>query len=407
MAAVLVVLIAALFVPSAGAGLKKKTAPASTAPDPTGPRIDVAKIDTSKLVWPEPPFIPRIRWINYFTGMPIDYSKVEKKDKKKQGWMDRLAGAQIQDQDSILKTFPWQFIGPYCIAIDSKNLVYVGDQRVGAIFIFNTETHDVQLIKNGPDAHFGLINGLAIDDDDRLFVADGKLHHILVFDKNHKQVDVFNEGMQVPNGIALDTENRLLYVVDTAQDQVLVYDADKFTLLRRIGTGGKNHWLTDAGNFAAPSDVAVDKDGYVYVTDMLNNRVEIFDADGQFVSQFGKHGDGPGSFAHLKGIAVDSDKHIWVVDQMQDTVQVYDKEGQILAFMGGHGNGPGTFASAAGIAIDKNNRVFVTDQYPGRMQMFRYITDAEAAKEKAKRDAEKAKDSSRSHDQGANGGGGH
>jgi len=67
-------------------------APANTKPDPTGPRLDVSKIDTSKLVWPEPPYIARIRWLNYFTGMPIDYTKVEKKDKKKQGWMDRLAG---------------------------------------------------------------------------------------------------------------------------------------------------------------------------------------------------------------------------------------------------------------------------------------------------------------------------
>ena len=40
------------------------------------------------------------------------------------------------------KTFPFQLIGPYGIAIDSKGLVYVADQKVGAIFIFNTETHD-------------------------------------------------------------------------------------------------------------------------------------------------------------------------------------------------------------------------------------------------------------------------
>jgi hypothetical protein len=50
-----------------------------------------------------------------------------------------------------------------------------------------------------------------------------------------------------------------------------------------------------------------------------------------------------------------------------------------------------------GIAIDKQNRVFTTEQYPGRMQMFRYITDAEAAVEKAKRedDLKKAADARR------------
>jgi hypothetical protein len=50
-----------------------------------------------------------------------------------------------------------------------------------------------------------------------------------------------------------------------------------------------------------------------------------------------------------------------------------------------------------GIAIDKQNRVFTTEQYPGRMQMFRYITDDEAAAEKAKSEAdlEKAADARR------------
>jgi hypothetical protein len=41
-----------------------------------------------------------------------------------------------------------------------------------------------------------------------------------------------------------------------------------------------------------------------------------------------------------------------------------------------------------GVAIDKHNRVFTTEQEPGRLQVFRYVTDAEAAEEKARRDEE-------------------
>ena len=61
--------------------------------------------------------------------------------------------------------------------------------------------------------------------------------------------------------------------------------------------------------------------------------------------------------------------------------------------MGGHGILPGQFRSLAGLAIDKDNRVFTSEQFPGRVQMFRYITDEEAKAEKAKRDAEQAKKS--------------
>ena len=239
-------------------------------------------------------------------------------------------------------------------------------KKSGAVFIFNTETHDTQLIRNGYEAHFGWINGLAIDDDDRLFVSDGKMHRVMIFNPKHEVEGQITEGLMDPVGLAIDTTNRFLYVVDTQQDQVIVYDADTLKLLRRIGTGGKNHFLTTPGDFGAPQGVAVDKDGNVYVTDTLNNRVEIFDADGNFISLFGKHGDGPGYFARPKGIAVDGDGHIWVADEMQDRLQVFNREGQLLTYIGtGHGELPGQFKALVGVAIDKQNRVFTTEQFPG------------------------------------------
>jgi len=348
-----------------------------------------ALIDTSKLVWPSPPSIARVRYLNYYAGMKIDRSLDSKK--KKQSWMDRLAGAQPDSEKFNVKDFPFQLIGPYGIAIDSKGLVYVADQKVGAIFIFNTETRDVQLIRNGYEAHFGWVNGLAIDDDDRLFVSDGKMNRVLIFDSKHQVIGQIHEGIADPVGLAIDTQNRFLYVVDTQQDQVIVFDADTLKELRRIGTGGKNHWLTTPGDFGAPSNVALDKEGNVYVTDTMNNRVEIFDADGNFLSQFGRHGDGPGYLARPKGVAVDGDGHIWIADSYQDRVQVFNREGQLLTYLGGHGHYPGQFEALIGIAIDKQNRVFTTEQYPGRMQMFRYVTDDEAAAEKARREAEREK----------------
>ena len=44
---------------------------------------------------------------------------------------------------------PFQLIQPYGMAVDSKRNLYVADQKVGAIFIFNTETRNVELIRNG------------------------------------------------------------------------------------------------------------------------------------------------------------------------------------------------------------------------------------------------------------------
>jgi DNA-binding beta-propeller fold protein YncE len=174
-------------------------------------------------------------------------------------------------------------------------------------------------------------------------------------------------------------------------DQVLVYDADSLKLLRKMGTTGHNHELTTPGDFAKPSGLAVDADANLYVCDTLNNRIEVFDADGKFIRAFGKAGDGPGYFSRPKGIAIDGDGHIWVADGMQDRVQVFNSESQLLISFGGHGLLPGQFQGLVGIAIDKNNRVFTSEIYPGRVQQFRYVTEAETEQLRKEREAQREK----------------
>jgi DNA-binding beta-propeller fold protein YncE len=356
------------------AGKKKKTAEAPKQPN----ILDI--LDYSKIVWPNPPAVTRIKYLNYFCCdkfTPIA-------EKKKNSWMDRMAGGETQQQQMADKPL-FALWTPYGLAEDSKGNLYVADGKVGAIFVFNTETKELQMIKHGLQARFGDIIGLAIDDSDRLFVSDTKMHRILVFDKNHKVEGTIAQGLVDPGGMVVDNENRFLYVADAALDLVLVYDADKLTLLRKIGTPGKNHTLVDPGQFAVPTNVALDSDGNLYVSDTYNNRIEVFDADGNFIRQFGKAGDRPGTFMRPKGIAVDVDGHVWVADAVQDRVQCFTPEGDLLIWMGGHGTLPGQFRTLAGLYIDKNNRIFTSEQFPGRVQMFRYFTDDEARAELARR----------------------
>jgi len=350
-----------------------------------------AYFDITKIVWPNPPAIARIAFQDLFTGEKIDPSLYTKKGHK-QTWMDRLAGTQSTDQIQIDK-LPFQLMRTYGVGVDSKGLIYAEDQGVGAVFIFDAEKKDhVELIGHGRQANFGRIVGLALDDDDRLFVADAQLHHVLEFNVQHRQEAAFGGEVLVrPGGVAIDRENRFLYVADTGNDVVDVFDADSFKLLRQIGKPSRKHEQTDPGTFSLPEGVAVDKDGNVYVTDTFNDRVEIFDADGEFISTFGKNGDGPADLERPKGIAVDCDGHIWVVDAAQNRVKVFNQQGRLLIYFGGQGYYPGQFMGPWGIAIDPSNRVIVSETLPGRVQVFRYVTDAQAAAEKARREAAEQK----------------
>jgi len=379
--AALLVFAITLTVPFAAfGGSKKKKDDAAAAPK----KIPV--IDYSMIVWPNPPAIARIRYLAFFSAQKL--SQVETPKTAKQGWMDRLAGTQPeQDNTKVL----FQLMQPYGIAVDSKGHLYVADNKVGAIFIFNTETREVELMKNKEHGHFVRIIGLAMDDNDRLFVSDPGLRHVLIFNKDHKPEDVITEGMVEPSGLALDTQNRLLYVSDVSLDQVLVYDADTLKLKRKMGTTGHKHELTTPGDFAKPTGVAVDQEGNLYVADTLNNRIEIFDADGAFIRAWGKNGDGPGYFARPKGIAIDSDGHVWVADGMQDRVQVFTNEGQLLITMGGHGLLPGQYQGLVNVAADnKRNLIYTSEIYPGRVQQFRYVTDAEADQLRKEREKSRA-----------------
>jgi len=383
---------------SAQAQKKNKNAKES---DQIQPPTRIA-FETSKIVWPNPPAIARIKFENILTGQPIDWAALENKQKPKQSWMDRLAGAQPDAQiKDVGEKVGFQLIRVYGVAADSKGHIYAADQAVGAIFIFpSAKDEQLELIKNNRDAHFGLINGLAVDDNDRLFVTDSKMHRVLVFNTKHEIEASFGGDQLVsPAGIALDTANRFAYVVDTQQDQVLVFDADSYKLLRSIGTAGKKHTLTDPGQFSLPTNVAMDGEGNVYVTDTLNNRVEIFDADGSFIREFGSAGDGPGHFARPKGIALDCDGHIWVADEIQSRVQVFDRDGQLLIYFGQQGDFPGQFQALYGLGYDKQrNRIITGEQFPGRVQVFRYVTDAEAAAEESRREAEQSKPASKAAD---------
>jgi DNA-binding beta-propeller fold protein YncE len=106
---------------------------------------------------------------------------------------------------------------------------------------------------------------------------------------------------------------------------------------------------------------------------------------------WGKSGDAAGYFARPKGLSVDGDGHIWVSDSFLNYVQIFDQEGHLLGYLGGGGTYPGQFSVPTGVCVDqKSNRVFVVDQFPGRMQVFRYVTDQEAKALKQEQEMKKS-----------------
>jgi DNA-binding beta-propeller fold protein YncE len=83
-------------------------------------------------------------------------------------------------------------------------------------------------------------------------------------------------------------------------------------------------------SFNRPADVAWDRAGHVYVADGMgtNNRVAKFDKEGRFVAHWGQTGSGPGQFRGVKALAIDAQDNVYVADVGNKRIQVFDANGQ-------------------------------------------------------------------------------
>ncbi len=302
------------------------------------------------LVWPLPPDEPRVKFVDFF------YSSLDLG--KKTGIADTLFGEERIEA----------FVKPYGVAVDREGSIYITD--VGRIVVFDLKKKDYSVLGTEPGiGQLRIPIGIAIASDGRIFVGDTAADRVYVY-KNGKYANAFGSSgeMESPSGVALDEQRRLIYVSDSKKHYILVYSLDDYRLVKKIGERG-----TADGKFNFPTNIALDREGKLYVVDTGNNRVQIFDLSGKFVSAFGKIGDTAGSFARPKGIAIDSEGHIYVIDAAFQNFQIFDQQGQLLLFVGSGGQPPGKFMLPAGITLDQDDKIYVVDQVPGSIQIFQYL----------------------------------
>lgn len=324
------------------------------------------------LVWPLPPAPPRIRWV----GQIADFNDVRGKAQKKRSWIDRLAGDKSVDEPVV------RLQRPYGIAVDSQGRIYVADGYLRAVFVFDLARHQVETRGGSGQAVFALPVGVSLDEQDRLFVSDSFNHTITCFAPDGKVLAQFgHDELGRPGGIAVDRKRQRLYVADAKANRVAVFNTESFAFERYVGSPS-TPGVGEPGRFAAPTNVAVDPRGNLYVTDTWNHRVQIFDRRGRFLRAFGSHGTRPGDFVRPKGIALDSQGHIYVADAEFNNVQIFTAEGQLLLAVGRLGSNRGEFTLIAGIFVDAQDRIYTTEQEGGRVQMFQFLSQTPAANPK-------------------------
>ena len=227
------------------------------------------------------------------------------------------------------------FANPYDLAVSRDERIFVVNRcdplRPGAVRVGICNLDDEYLGEFGHgygdgDGQLMLPTGMALDSEDRLYIADEETHRISVFDTKGVFLGKWGahgsgEGqLNGPSGIAFDSEDNA-YVVDQHNHRIQKFTRDGEYILQWGSQGD------DDGQFNLPWGVTVDYEGSVYVADWRNDRIQKFAPDGRFLARFGESGDGDGQFSRPSDVAVDDEGYIYVADWANQRVQVLSADG--------------------------------------------------------------------------------
>jgi tripartite motif-containing protein 71 len=126
------------------------------------------------------------------------------------------------------------------------------------------------------------------------------------------------------------------------------------------------------GQLSAPSALAI-HDGRVYVGESGNDRIQVFDLNGNYLIQWGSEGTGDGQFDDIGGVAIDRYGFVYVSDILNNRVQKFSPDGEFLAKWGSQGTANGFFLSPGDLVAEETGNVYVADMLNFRIQVFRPV----------------------------------
>ncbi|MBI4184143.1 MAG: peptidase [Proteobacteria bacterium] len=200
----------------------------------------------------------------------------------------------------------------------------------------------------------GQMSKVAADSKGNVYVFQRIDPPVVVFDRNGDYLRSWGQGMIADgHGIFIAPDDRV-WLVDRGGHQVMVFDPEG----RLLFTVGDRQRPRLQAPFNHPTDVAVAPNGDFYVSDgYANSMVHWFSADGTLRRSWGGPGSGPGKFTTPHGIWVLADGRVLVGDRENNRIQIFDPEGGYLTEWRDLYKPMDVFADRDGI-------VYVADQIP-------------------------------------------
>lgn len=315
----------------------------------------LVKEQRARFFWPPPPNEPKIEYINYYFS----------DDDLKRGVDRRLESAFLG-----LKYPERLLVQPYSVASDGHGRVFVADGS-GVVHIFDLSRHAYRQLA----AAIAKPQKVLVDSVGEIWFLDSGRGILFHYGADEQRLAEFKlPGTTRASSFAVDRQRQRIYVVDTPQHQLHLYDLEGHFLETRGRRG------IAPGEFNYPGDIDLDADGNLYMIDTMNARIQVLAPDGTVLRTMGERGTARGSFSTPKGIAVSPSGLIYISDATQHKIVIFNRDGDYLLTLGGgfvytgENIAPGGFYFPAGLDVDARETLWVADLLNAMLHEFQYLT---------------------------------
>jgi DNA-binding beta-propeller fold protein YncE len=303
---------------------------------------NIQEQEIKPVFFPPPPETPRLQFLKSFSGTE-DFGAV------KTSAFEKFIVGEPEKTEGIQT--------PYGVAIFEGKL-YVCDVGKRMVEVLDLQNRTFGYLTK--DRRLMNPVNIYIDNDGTKYIADPTAGFVFAFDRDNNITAMLGKESKI-NPIDVVVRGSLCYVTDFTSNQIVILEKTTGREIARLGKKAQEQRQAEPlirladGEFSLISDLALDRDGNIYVTDKAGARITQFDRTGIFRRTIGRLGDNIDEFIRPKGIAIDNEDRIWVVDGGSEVAKIYNQQAQLLLFFGLPGNEPGMMNLPTKIVLDYDN----------------------------------------------------
>ena len=236
---------------------------------------------------------------------------------------------------------------PFTVAVKERELTVVGKL-------------DLKLLEG---ERVDNLFGIAVNTKGNIAVTDNGKNCVYIFDKNGKCLRKIGAKGEFkdPSGVTYLNDDEIL-IADTNNNRIQQINIETGTVVNTLGREGEG-----TGEFCAPTDVCLDEERRIVVTEISSERIQVMSREGETISIFGNIG--PDKLREPFSCLPYKNK-FFVSNSGKECIKAFDKSGTFLHKFGKRGNQDGQFNYPDGLLIDSSNNLLVCDEWNNRVQQF-------------------------------------